>query len=34
VGYSVYNGLIGHIDKQDPIELLGTGASAPMIWDA
>lgn len=37
VGYSVYSGLIGHIDKQDPITLLddpdATGDS-PMVWDA
>ena len=33
VGYSVYNGLIGHIDKRDPVEML-TGANASgMIWD-
>jgi ectoine hydroxylase-related dioxygenase (phytanoyl-CoA dioxygenase family) len=34
VGYSVYNGLIGHIDKKDPIEQLGQGTSRPMVWDA
>jgi ectoine hydroxylase-related dioxygenase (phytanoyl-CoA dioxygenase family) len=34
VGYSVYNGLIGHIDKKDPIEQLGEGTSRPMVWDA
>ena len=37
VGYSVYSGLIGHIDKRDPAELLSdptaTGDS-PMVWDA
>jgi ectoine hydroxylase-related dioxygenase (phytanoyl-CoA dioxygenase family) len=35
VGYSVYNGLIGHIDRQDPATLLveGTGAGGTMIWD-
>ena len=38
VGYSVYNGLIGHIDKHDPVELLtraGTdaGADHAMVWD-
>ena len=36
VGYSVYNGLIGHIDKHDPIELLavdGTPAAHSMVWD-
>lgn len=34
VGYGVYNGLIGHIDKKSPIELLGTASRAGMIWDA
>ncbi len=33
VGYSVYNGLIGHIDKADPRSLLG-GESGSMVWDA
>jgi ectoine hydroxylase-related dioxygenase (phytanoyl-CoA dioxygenase family) len=32
-GYSVYNGLIGHIDKRDPIELLREGCSLSMVWD-
>lgn len=34
VGYSVYTGLIGHIDKQDPRTLLA-GSTAPtgMVWD-
>lgn len=42
VGYSVYQGLIGHIDKHDPVELLadepgrrdrGAGGSHAMVWD-
>jgi ectoine hydroxylase-related dioxygenase (phytanoyl-CoA dioxygenase family) len=34
-GYSVYYGLIGHIDKHDPIELLkGEDAVPAMVWDA
>jgi ectoine hydroxylase-related dioxygenase (phytanoyl-CoA dioxygenase family) len=37
VGYSVYNGLIGHINKHSPVELLdATDADAPgspMVWD-
>jgi ectoine hydroxylase-related dioxygenase (phytanoyl-CoA dioxygenase family) len=33
VGYSVYNGLVGHIDKKNPIELLGKGNRDGMIWD-
>ena len=33
-GYSVYNGLIGHIDKRDPIELLpGRAPAHSMVWD-
>lgn len=34
VGYGVYHGLIGHIDKRSPAELLGTGPGGGMIWDA
>ncbi|MFM7270539.1 MAG: phytanoyl-CoA dioxygenase family protein [Actinomycetes bacterium] len=37
VGYSVYSGLIGHIDKHDPVELLdgpGPDGESPMVWDA
>jgi ectoine hydroxylase-related dioxygenase (phytanoyl-CoA dioxygenase family) len=39
VGYSVYNGLIGHINKRSPVEMLdaASGAATPaapsMIWD-
>jgi ectoine hydroxylase-related dioxygenase (phytanoyl-CoA dioxygenase family) len=32
-GYSVYNGLIGHIDKRDPIELLAGERAHSMVWD-
>jgi ectoine hydroxylase-related dioxygenase (phytanoyl-CoA dioxygenase family) len=32
-GYGVYNGLIGHIDKHDPIELLADEDDLTMIWD-
>jgi ectoine hydroxylase-related dioxygenase (phytanoyl-CoA dioxygenase family) len=34
VGYSVYQGLIGHIDRRDPVELLGDAGDLRMIWDA
>jgi ectoine hydroxylase-related dioxygenase (phytanoyl-CoA dioxygenase family) len=36
VGYGVYNGLIGHIDKRSPMDLLADGGSDAfsMIWDA
>ena len=34
VGYGVYNGLIGHIDKQSPERLLDDGGRDPgVIWD-
>jgi ectoine hydroxylase-related dioxygenase (phytanoyl-CoA dioxygenase family) len=35
VGYGVYNGLIGHIDKKRPADLLsaGKGLTNPMVWD-
>jgi len=32
-GYSVYYGLIGHIDKHDPIELLQGSRAHSMVWD-
>jgi ectoine hydroxylase-related dioxygenase (phytanoyl-CoA dioxygenase family) len=36
LGYSVYNGLIGHIDKHDPRTLLLEADASPagMVWDA
>ena len=35
VGYGVYSGLIGHIDKKSPMQLL-TGAAEPnsMVWES
>lgn len=33
VGYGVYRGLIGHIDKQSPRSLLEAGPGGRMIWD-
>jgi ectoine hydroxylase-related dioxygenase (phytanoyl-CoA dioxygenase family) len=36
VGYSVYNGLIGHIDKHDPMDVLEAdpaGREHKMVWD-
>ncbi len=32
-GYGVYFGLIGHIDKHDPIELLRGDGAIDMVWD-
>ena len=32
-GYGIYSGLIGHIDKHDPIELLGDAPAGGMVWD-
>ena len=34
VGYGIYHGLIGHIDKKPPSVLLGEGPTSGMIWDA
>ncbi|MGK2928804.1 MAG: phytanoyl-CoA dioxygenase family protein [Acidimicrobiales bacterium] len=33
-GYGTYNGLIGHVDKTDPIALLAGEGDHAMIWDA
>ena len=33
VGYGVYRGLIGHIDKQSPVGLLGDDPTLKTIWD-
>jgi ectoine hydroxylase-related dioxygenase (phytanoyl-CoA dioxygenase family) len=33
-GYGIYNGLMGHINKHDPVEMLGDApASDSMVWD-
>jgi ectoine hydroxylase-related dioxygenase (phytanoyl-CoA dioxygenase family) len=34
VGYGVYRGLIGHIDKRDPIELLGEPGALETVWES
>jgi ectoine hydroxylase-related dioxygenase (phytanoyl-CoA dioxygenase family) len=35
VGYGIYNGLIGHIDKHDPAHLLlDRSDDSQMVWDA
>ena len=35
IGYSVYNGLIGHIDKQHPAKyVLAQDEGVDMVWDA
>ena len=33
VGYGVYHGLIGHIDKRSPADLLDEGQRHRMVWD-
>ncbi|SLN60280.1 phytanoyl-CoA dioxygenase family protein [Oceanibacterium hippocampi] len=33
-GYSVYQGLYGHVDNRDPIEMLGCAPGSRMIWEA
>lgn len=34
VGYSIYTGLIGHIDKQSPAKALFGEGAGDMVWDA
>jgi ectoine hydroxylase-related dioxygenase (phytanoyl-CoA dioxygenase family) len=34
VGYGVYRGLIGHIDKRSPVELLGEPGALETVWEA
>jgi ectoine hydroxylase-related dioxygenase (phytanoyl-CoA dioxygenase family) len=34
VGYGVYRGLIGHIDKRSPVELLGEAGDLETVWEA
>ena len=34
IGYGLYNGLIGHIDKTHPAKLLGRKPPDRMVWDA
>ena len=33
VGYGVYRALIGHVDKRDPVELLGGGGELRTVWE-
>ena len=33
VGYGVYRGLIGHIDKRSPVELLGESGALETVWE-
>jgi ectoine hydroxylase-related dioxygenase (phytanoyl-CoA dioxygenase family) len=33
VGYGIYRGLIGHIDKQSPARMLDEGTSTKIVWD-
>jgi hypothetical protein len=33
VGYGVYQGLIGHIDKKSPAQLLNGGGDFQSIWN-
>jgi ectoine hydroxylase-related dioxygenase (phytanoyl-CoA dioxygenase family) len=33
VGYGIYVGLIGHIDKHDPARLLDRSETGQMVWD-
>jgi len=33
VGYGIYNGLLGHINKTNPVALLGDEANGRLVWD-
>jgi hypothetical protein len=33
VGYGVYRSLIGHIDKQNPVQRLNGGGAFKSVWD-
>ncbi|HEY2389204.1 MAG TPA: phytanoyl-CoA dioxygenase family protein [Candidatus Binatia bacterium] len=33
VGYGVYRGLIGHIDKRSPVDLLGDSGALDLVWE-
>ena len=33
VGYAVYRGLVGHIDKRSPVELLGDAGELETVWE-
>lgn len=33
VGYGVYRGLIGHVDKRSPVELLGDSGDLRTVWE-
>jgi ectoine hydroxylase-related dioxygenase (phytanoyl-CoA dioxygenase family) len=33
-GYGIYSGLIGHINKHNPAEMLGAAPDSEMVWDA
>jgi hypothetical protein len=33
VGYGVYRGLLGHIDKRNPVELLGESGALETVWE-
>jgi ectoine hydroxylase-related dioxygenase (phytanoyl-CoA dioxygenase family) len=33
VGYNVYNGLVGHIERQSPEQLMFDHEGAPILWD-
>jgi len=33
VGYGFYRGLIGHVEKRDPIELLGGPGESRVVWE-
>ncbi len=33
IGYSMYRNVMGHVDRQHPLSLLGTDVAPDMVWD-
>lgn len=33
IGYSMYRNVMGHVDRQHPLSLLGTDVAPEMVWD-
>jgi hypothetical protein len=34
VGFGIYHGLLGHIDKRSPDEIFREGGGQGVVWDA
>jgi ectoine hydroxylase-related dioxygenase (phytanoyl-CoA dioxygenase family) len=33
IGYSMYRNVMGHVDRQHPLSLLGEDVQPKMVWD-